>query len=157
MLKHVRNVTGMVPWRRLVACYSCFILYIVYVCLHFAAMCDNLHRTVISPAFCEKSSHFGVILSIHDTKSLLMILSLHYNGFCYSWLKRRDLYKTSAFCGHVFIMKLPLKKITLGHMAENKCGCQVHLSVTSFSTQHVSLFAPNAPTESCKCTTRIPW
>ena len=26
VLKRVRNVTGMVPWRRLVACYSCFML-----------------------------------------------------------------------------------------------------------------------------------
>ena len=66
MLKRVRNVTEMVPWRRLVACYSCFMLYNVYVCLHFAAMCDNLHRTVISHSLSWNSSRFGVIFSIHD-------------------------------------------------------------------------------------------
>ena len=46
---------------------------------------------------------------------------------------RRDLYQTSAFCGHVFTMKLLLNKITLGHMTENKCGYQMHIFVTSFS------------------------
>ena len=39
----------MVPWRRLVACYSCFMSYNVYVCLLFAAMCDNLHRDFPQP------------------------------------------------------------------------------------------------------------
>ena len=47
---------------------------------------------------------------------------------------RRDLYQTLAFCGHVFTTKLQLKKITLGHMTENKCGYQMHIFVTSFST-----------------------
>ena len=42
---------------------------------------------------------------------------------------RRDLYQTSAFCGHVFTMKLLLKKITLGHMTKNKCGYQMHIFV----------------------------
>ena len=31
-----------------------------------------------------------------------------------------DPYQTSAFCGHVFTKKFLLKKITLGHMTENK-------------------------------------
>ena len=87
-LKRVRSVTGMVPWRRLVACYSCFILSYVYVCLHFAAMCDNLHCTVISPSLLWKSSRFGVIFPIHDAKSLSRILLVHCQGFCDSWLHR---------------------------------------------------------------------
>ena len=76
-------------------------------------------------------------------------------------LHRRDLYQTSAFCGHVFTMKLLLKKITLGHMAENKCGYQMHIFITSFSTQHAPvwrcfcmvqpLLQPFRP----KCTNRI--
>ena len=82
MLKRVRNVMGMVPWRRLVACYSCFMLYNVYVCRHFAAMSDNLHRTVISRSLLWNSSRFGVIFSIHNAKSLHRILLVHYNGFC---------------------------------------------------------------------------
>ena len=57
---------------------------------------------------------------------------------------RRDLYQTSAFCGHVFTMKLLLKKITLGHMTKNKCGYQMHIFVTSFSKQH-------APVWRCFC------
>ena len=57
---------------------------------------------------------------------------------------RRDLYQTSAFCGHVFTMKLLLKKITLGHMTENKCGYQMHIFVTSFSK-------PYAPVWRCFC------
>ena len=57
---------------------------------------------------------------------------------------RRDLYQTSAFCGHVFTMKLLLKNITLGHMTENKCGYQMHIFVTSFSKQH-------APVWRCFC------
>ena len=57
---------------------------------------------------------------------------------------RRDLYQTSAFCGHVFTMKLLLKKLTLGHMTENKCGYQMHIFVTSFSAQH-------APAWRCFC------
>ena len=57
---------------------------------------------------------------------------------------RRDLYQTSAFCGHVFTMKLLLKKITLGHMTENKCGYQMHIFVTSFSK-------PHAPVWRCFC------
>ena len=57
---------------------------------------------------------------------------------------RRDLYQTSAFCGHVFTMKLLLKKLTLGHMTENKCGYQMHVFVTSFSAQH-------APAWRCFC------
>ena len=57
---------------------------------------------------------------------------------------RRDLYQTSAFCGHVFTMKLLLKKITLGHMTKNKCGYQMHIFVTSFSKQH-------APVCRCFC------
>ena len=57
---------------------------------------------------------------------------------------RRDLYQTSAFCGHVFTMKLLLKKITLGHMAENKCGYQMDIFITSFSMQH-------APVWRCFC------
>ena len=59
-------------------------------------------------------------------------------------LNRRDLYQTSAFCGHVFTMKLLLKKITLGHMTENKCGYQMHIFVTSFSK-------PHAPVWRCFC------
>ena len=82
MLKRVRNVTEMVPWRRLVAYYSCFMLYNVYVCLHFAAVCDNLHRTVISHSLLWNSSRFGVIFSIPDAKSLHRILLVHNNGFC---------------------------------------------------------------------------
>ena len=54
---------------------------------------------------------------------------------------RRDLYQTSAFCGHVFTMKLLLKKITLGHMTENKCGYQMHIFVTSFSKPHAPCVA----------------
>ena len=81
MLKRVRSVTGMVPWR-LVACYSCFMFYYVYVCLHFAAMCDNLHRTVISHSLLWNSSPFGVIFSIHDAKLLHRIMLVHCNGFC---------------------------------------------------------------------------
>ena len=57
---------------------------------------------------------------------------------------RRDLYQTSAFCGHVFTMKLLLKKLTLGQMTENKCGYQMHIFVTSFSAQH-------APAWRCFC------
>ena len=57
---------------------------------------------------------------------------------------RHDLYQTSAFCGHVFTMKLLLKKITLGHMTKNKCGYQMHIFVTSFSKQH-------APVWRCFC------
>ena len=57
---------------------------------------------------------------------------------------RRDLYQTSAFCGHVFTMKLLLKKLTLGHMTENKCGYQMHIFVTSFTAQH-------APAWRCFC------
>ena len=57
---------------------------------------------------------------------------------------RRDLYQISAFCGHVFTMKLLLKKLTLGHMTENKCGYQMHIFVTSFSAQH-------APAWRCFC------
>ena len=57
---------------------------------------------------------------------------------------RRDLYQTLAFCGHVFTMKLLLKKITLGHMTENKCGYQMHIFVTSFSK-------PHAPVWRCFC------
>ena len=57
---------------------------------------------------------------------------------------RRDLYQTSAFCGHVFTMKLLLKKITLGHMTENICGYQMHIFVTSFSK-------PHAPVRRCFC------
>ena len=74
---------------------------------------------------------------------------------------RRDQYQTSAFCRHVFTMKLLLKKIILGHMTENKSGYQMHISVTSFSTQHApvwrcfymvqSLRQPFRP----KCTNRI--
>ena len=82
MLKRVRNVTGMVPWRRLVVCYSCFMCYNAHVCLPFVAMCDNLHRTVISHSLLWNSSCFGVIFSIHDAKSLHRILLVHYNGFC---------------------------------------------------------------------------
>ena len=82
MLKRVRNVMGMVPWRRLVACYSCFMLYNVYVCRHFAAMSDNLHRTVISRSLLWNSNRFGVIFSIHNAKSLHRILLVHYNWFC---------------------------------------------------------------------------
>ena len=59
-------------------------------------------------------------------------------------LHRRDLYQTSAFCGHVFTMKLLLKKITLGHMTENKCGYQMHIFVTPLSTQY-------APVWRCFC------
>ena len=56
-------------------------------------------------------------------------------------LHRRDLYQTSAFCGHVFTMKLLFWKIkTLGHMTENKCGYQMHIFVTSFSLQHVPVW-----------------
>ena len=47
MLKRVRNVTGMVSWWRLVACFSCFTLYDVYMCLHFASKRDILYPTVI--------------------------------------------------------------------------------------------------------------
>ena len=47
-----------------------FMLYNVYVYLHFAAMCDNFHRTVISHSLLWKSIHFGVIFSIHDAKSV---------------------------------------------------------------------------------------
>ena len=82
ILKRVRNVTGMVPWWRLVACYPCFTLFNVYVCVHFAAMCDNLHRTVISHSLLWNSSRFGVIFSLHDAKSPHRILLVHYNGFC---------------------------------------------------------------------------
>ena len=57
---------------------------------------------------------------------------------------RRDQYQTSAFCGHVFTVKFLLKKITLGHMTENKCGYQMHIFVTSFSKQH-------APVWRCFC------
>ena len=59
---------------------------------------------------------------------------------------RRDQYQTSAFCGHVFTVKLLLKKITLGHMTENKCGYLqlMHIFVTSFSKQH-------APVWRCFC------
>ena len=82
MLKRVRNVTGMVHWRWLVACYSCFMLYYINVCLHFAVMCDNLHRTVISHSLLWNSSRLGVIFSIHDAKSLHRILLVHNKGFC---------------------------------------------------------------------------
>ena len=58
VLKRVCNVTGMVPWRRLVACYSCFILHNVYVCLHFcshvwwfAPHCDFPHPFVKIKSF----------------------------------------------------------------------------------------------------------
>ena len=67
-------------------------------------------------------------------------------------------------------MKLLLKKITLGHMTKNKCGYQMHIFVTSsqsstplcggafaWCSHFVSHFAPNAPTESCRCTNKIPW
>ena len=82
MLKRVRSVAGMVPWRRLLACYSCFLLYNVCVCLHFAAMCQNLHRIVISHSLLWNSSRFRVIFSIYDAKLLHRILLVHYNGFC---------------------------------------------------------------------------
>ena len=82
VLKRVCNVTGMVPWRWPLACYSCFIFYNVYVCLHFAVTYGHLHRTVISPSLLWKSSRFGVIFSIPDSNSLHRILLLHYNGFC---------------------------------------------------------------------------
>ena len=59
-------------------------------------------------------------------------------------LHRRDLYQTSAFCGHVFSMNLLLKKVTLGDMTENKCGYQMHIFVTSFSAHH-------APVWRCFC------
>ena len=36
------------------------------------------------------------------------------------------------------------KKLTLGHMTENKCGYQMHIFVTSFSAQH-------APAWRCFC------
>ena len=36
------------------------------------------------------------------------------------------------------------KKLTLGHMTENKCGYQMHIFVTSFSAQH-------APASRCFC------
>ena len=74
---------------------------------------------------------------------------------------RRDLYQTSAFCGHVFTMKLLLKKITLGHMTENKCGYQMHIFVTSFSAQHgpawrcFCMVQPLCQPFRPKCTNRI--
>ena len=89
-LKLVRNVMGMVPWRRLVACYSCFMLYNEYVCLYFAAMCDDLHHIVISHSLLWNLSRFGVIFFIHDAKSLHRILLVHYNGFCDSWLLQQS-------------------------------------------------------------------
>ena len=74
---------------------------------------------------------------------------------------RRDLYQTLAFCGHVFTTKLQLKKITLGHMTENKCGYQMHIFVTSFSTQYAPvwrcfcLVQPLRQPFRPKCTNRI--
>ena len=76
-------------------------------------------------------------------------------------LHRRDLYQTSAFCGHVFTMNLLLKNVTLGHMTENKCGNQMHIFVTSFSTQHAPVWRcfcmvqPLRQPFRPKCTTRI--
>ena len=102
VLKRVRNVTGMVPWRRLVASYSCFILCNVYVCLHFAAMCDDLHRAVISSSLLWKSSRFGVIFSIHDARSPHRILLVNYNGFCDSWLQRNSRIYTSKLKKKIF-------------------------------------------------------
>ena len=69
----------MVPWRRLVACYSCFMLQCVCVGFHFAAMCDNLHRAVIPPpppqAFCG-------IQVISESCCQFMMLN-RYTGFCW--------------------------------------------------------------------------
>ena len=89
MLKRVGNVKGIVPWRQLGACYSCFMLYNVYVCLHFATMCDNLHPTAISPCLLWNTSRF-FIFSIHEAKSLHRILLVHYNGFSDSSLQRNN-------------------------------------------------------------------
>ena len=106
VLKLVRNVTGMVPWRRLVASYSCFILYNVYVTLHFAAMCDNLHCTVISSSLLWKSSRFRVIFFIHDARSLHRIMLVNYNGFCDSWLQRNSRIYTSKFIKKIFVSNI---------------------------------------------------
>ena len=116
VLKRVRNVTGMMPWRRLVASYYCFILCNVYVCLHFAAMCDNLHCTMISSSLLWKSSRFGVIFFIHDASSLHRILLVNHNGFCDSWLQRNSRIYTSKlkkiFVSNISSSRLLTKLVT---------------------------------------------
>ena len=89
MLKRVRSVTGMESWWRLVTYHSCFMLYNVYVWLHFTAKHYNLHCIVISPSLLWNQTHFGVISSIHEAKSLHRILLFYYNGFRDSWLSQQ--------------------------------------------------------------------
>ena len=53
------------------------------------------------------------------------------------------------------------KKLTLGHMTENKCGYQMHIFVTSFSAQHAPasryfcMVQPLRQPFRPKCTNRI--
>ena len=84
---------------------------------------------------------------------------------------RRDLYQTSVFCGHVFTMKLLLKKINTWDtwqktnvvtrctslLLHSQRSTPMRGGAFAWCSHFVSHFAPNAPTESCRCTTRIPW
>ena len=53
------------------------------------------------------------------------------------------------------------KNITIGHMTENKCGYQMHIFVSSFSTQHAPLWRCFCEVQPLRqpfrpiCTTRI--
>ena len=88
------------------------------------------------------------------------------------WLHRRDLYKTLAFCGHVFTVSYLLKKWHLHTWQETNvvtnCTSPLPLSYGSTALCHgggvyvrcsrvVYHFGENAPTKFCRCTNRIPW
>ena len=78
-----------VSYWRLVTCYSCYILYNVYLCLPFRAKYVNLHCIVVSSSLLWNQTLFGVISSIHEAKSLHRLLLVYYTGFCDPWLSQQ--------------------------------------------------------------------
>ena len=72
MLKHVRSVTGMASWWRLVTYYSCFMLWNVYLCLHFTSKRDHLHCIVITSS----------LLLVSGSYYRFMMLN-RYTGLCW--------------------------------------------------------------------------